>query len=414
MKLVREGRAYLAFDTPEELDEMRQRLSDKGIPTPKYDATVRNEMNNSFRLTPEQVEKNLTDHIPFTVRLLVEPGQIIRIHDKVRGEVSFDSAELDDKILLKADGFPTYHLANVVDDHLMQITDVIRGEEWLPSTAHHVLLYRAFGWEDTMPTFSHLPLILKPNGQGKLSKRDGAKFGFPVFPLGWHSDNPEESIIGFDTYGFEPGAVINFLAFLGWNPGTEQEIFSLEELIEAFDPERIHKAGARFDFDKALWFNQQYVQKLEFADVETRLADIAKASGYDPDGMKLEAVFNLLKPRLQRLNDVFTAGKYFFEEVDYNTSEIKSKWKPEASVFLSKLIEGNNASVFNDPEKATELVTSSMNDAGMKMGNAMPVLRAALTGSIQGADVYQIAKILGAEKVKARISHFINWTKENV
>ncbi|HUR32127.1 MAG TPA: glutamate--tRNA ligase, partial [Saprospiraceae bacterium] len=193
MKLVREGKAYLAFDSTEELDEMRQRLSDQGVTTPKYDASVREQMNNSIRLTREEVENHLSSKIPYTVRLLVEPGQTIAVNDLIRGEVKFESSELDDKILLKADGYPTYHLANVVDDYLMQVTDVIRGEEWLPSTAHHVLLYRASGWEDSMPTFSHLPLILKPNGQGKLSKRDGQKFGFPVFPLGWPSENKEET-----------------------------------------------------------------------------------------------------------------------------------------------------------------------------------------------------------------------------
>src|SRR5688500_9596018 len=234
MQLVREEKAYLAFDSPEELDDMRQRLHDQGVPTPKYDASVRDQMHNSIRLSKEEVEKNLSSKMPYTVRLLVDPGQSIVIHDKIRGEVTFDSTELDDKILLKADGYPTYHLANVVDDHLMQISDVIRGEEWLPSTAHHVLLYRAFGWEDTMPTFSHLPLILKLNGQGKLSKRDGQQFGFAVFPIGWPSEKAEENIIGFDSYGFESAGVFNFLALLGWNPGTVQEIFSLEELIEAF------------------------------------------------------------------------------------------------------------------------------------------------------------------------------------
>ncbi len=252
MQLVRKGKAYFAFDTLEDLEVMRQRMADKGISTPKYDASVRGEMINSLTLSPMEVEEKIQAHIPYTIRLLVEPGQQISIQDQIRGEVTFDSGELDDKVLLKADGFPTYHLANVVDDHLMEITNVIRGEEWLPSTAHHVLLYRAFGWEDSMPVFAHLPLILKPNGHGKLSKRDGQKFGFPVFPMGWPSDHKDEAIDGFDTYGFEPEAVINFLALLGWNPGTEQELFTIDELIEAFDVERIHKSGARFDYDKAL------------------------------------------------------------------------------------------------------------------------------------------------------------------
>lgn len=410
MQLVRDGKAYLAFDTSEELDEMRQRLSDAGTNTPKYDATVREQMNNSLRLSKEQVEENLTNHIPYTVRLLVSPDELIKIEDKIRGEVVFNSSELDDKILLKADGFPTYHLANVVDDHLMQITDVIRGEEWLPSTAHHVLLYRAFGWEDSMPSFSHLPLILKPNGQGKLSKRDGQKFGFPVFPIGWPSANVEENIDGFDTYGFEPEAVINFLAFLGWNPGTEQEIFSIEELIEAFEPERIHKAGARFDFDKALWFNQQYVQKLDFASAEKRLIDYASAYHLQINDAALEQVFTLLKPRLHLLKEVFVQGYYFFtDELRYDTDEINKKWQPQAKEILLQIAESLTDERVNDPADASSFVKEIITTSGIKMGNIMPVLRAALTGQTQGPDIFDIAKILGSQKAAARIRKMSNW-----
>lgn len=411
MQLVREGKAYLAFDSTDELDAMRQRLSDQGVTTPKYDASVRAEMNNSLSLSKEEVEDRLGKHIPYTVRLLVEPGQQIMINDLIRGEVTFDSTELDDKILLKADGFPTYHLANVVDDHLMQITDVIRGEEWLPSTAHHVLLYRAFGWEDTMPTFSHLPLILKPNGQGKLSKRDGQKFGFPVFPLGWPSDNPEESIQGFDTYGFEPGAVINFLAFLGWNPGTEQEIFSLEELIEAFEPERIHKGGARFDFEKALWFNQQYVQQLDYAAAKKRLLDYATEMNIRLSGIDLEQVFNLLKPRVHILKDVLVQGSYFFsDELSFEKAEIEKKWLPETGAFLSDLTDTfTGTDVFSNPADAMEQVKGLITSSSIKMGNIMPVLRAALTGKTQGPDIYEIAKILGTEKTLQRFRQMARW-----
>ena len=407
MQLVRDGKAYLAFDTPDELDEMRQRLSDQGIPTPKYDASVRSEMNNSVKLTREEVEKNLSEHIPYTVRLLVEPGKPIVIMDKIRGEVTFDSTELDDKILLKADGFPTYHLANVVDDHLMQITDVIRGEEWLPSTAHHVLLYRAFGWEDSMPTFSHLPLILKPNGQGKLSKRDGQKFGFPVFPIGW----PEQNIEGFDTNGFEPEAVVNFLAFLGWNPGTEQEIFSIGELIEAFDPERIHKAGARFDFDKALWFNHQYVQKLEFKNAKQGLLQYAQESGYEIEEDKLESIFELMKPRLQRLKDLFIQGYFFFtDDIRYDAADINKKWQPQAADVLRKITTAfNDGAIFNDPDGAMNAVKEVIVADGIKMGIIMPVMRAALTGQTQGPDIYQIAKILGPQKTIERLQRMSEW-----
>ena len=409
MQLVQQGKAYLAFDTPEELDEMRQRLSDAGIPTPKYDASVRGSMNNSLKLSRGEVEDRLTKHIPYTVRLLVNPGQLIKIDDKIRGEVVFNSDELDDKVLLKADGYPTYHLANVIDDHLMQITDVIRGEEWLPSTAHHVLLYRAFEWEDSMPTFSHLPLILKPNGQGKLSKRDGQKFGFPVFPIGWPSEKADENIVGFDTYGFEPGAVINFLAFLGWNPGTEQEIFSLEELIEAFEPERIHKAGARFDFDKALWFNHQYVQKLEDSVAQKRLTDLAKENQVNTSGIDLQAVFHLLKPRLHLLKEVFTQGYYFFtDELKYDEVEINKKWQAQAKDLLLQ-ITSNDDIVFDDPLTSSNAIKEMITASGIKMGTIMPVMRAALTGQIQGADIFEIAKILGTQKTKERFRKMAEW-----
>lgn len=412
MELVENRKAYIAFDTPEDLDLMRQRLMDKGVSTPKYDASVREEMVNSLTLSADEVNQKIADKIPYTIRLLVEPGHDVVINDKIRGEVTFDSTELDDKILLKADGYPTYHLANVVDDHLMQITDVIRGEEWLPSTAHHVLLYRAFGWLDTMPTFSHLPLILKPNGQGKLSKRDGQKFGFPVFPLAWHSDHIEESIEGFDSYGFEPAAVINFLAFLGWNPGTEQEIFSLEQLIEAFDAERIHKGGARFDYDKALWFNSQYLQHLDYGIVHERLVQYATNENINIHDVNVEAVFRLLQPRLHRLKEFFTIGYYFFtDELNYDADEINKKWSPEAGELLHKIAEAlKNTEPFT-AENISMVVKELISASGIKMGVIMPLIRAGLTGTIQGADVFEIAAILGSGRTIERFAKMAGWTR---
>jgi glutamyl-tRNA synthetase len=404
LQLVKSGKAYYAWDTAEDLEHMRQRLAEKGVTTSKYDASVRGEMKNSLALAPAEVDKLLVDVAPYTIRLKVDPGQAIIIHDKIRGEVTFDSGELDDKVLLKTDGYPTYHLANVVDDHLMEITDVIRGEEWLPSTAHHVLLYRAFGWEDTMPTFSHLPLILKPDGHGKLSKRDGQKFGFPVFPLAWPSDNPEESIDGFDSYGFEPEAVINFLAFLGWNPGTEQEIFSLDELISVFDPERIHKGGARFDYDKALWFNQQYVQQLSFEAAEPRLRRYAEEAGYNLQGCDLEAVYNLLKARVHRLIEVVPQGYYFFTDaLVFDEAEINKKWIPDvAAVLLNISSSLQSLETFNH-ETAAATAKEIISASGIKMGVIMPLLRASLTGTTQGPDVFAIAEVLGKDKTVIRM-----------
>lgn len=407
LTLVASGNAYYAWDTPEDLEIMRQRLTDRGIPTPKYDASVREEMKNSLNLSTEAIEKLLQDEVPYTIRLKVNPGQQILIHDKIRGEVTFDSTELDDKVLLKADGYPTYHLANVVDDHLMEITDVIRGEEWLPSTAHHVLLYRAFGWEDTMPEFSHLPLILKPDGHGKLSKRDGQKFGFPVFPLAWPSDDPEAAIDGFDSFGFEPAAVINFLAFLGWNPGTEQEIFSLEQLIDTFDPERIHKGGARFDYDKALWFNQQYVLKLDFKDAEERLRQYGVDAGYDLDNADLEAVFHLMKVRVHRLMEIIPQSYFFFtDDLVFDEAEISKKWLPEVGPVIGKIAEALKSIEPFHNESASAAAKVVIQESGIKMGVIMPLLRAALTGTIQGPDVFAIAEVLGRDKTVVRLKRF--------
>ena len=243
-QLIDSGNAYYAFDTPEELEARRQAEKEKGNHTFKYDSKLRKEMNNSTTLSAEEVKSRLESGTPYTIRLKIPIDEIVTVKDLIRGDVNFQSNELDDKIILKGDGMPTYHLANIVDDHLMKISHVIRGEEWLPSTAHHVLLYRFLGWEDKMPQFAHLPLILKPNGKGKLSKRDGAKLGIPVFPLSWAGTVQDDAFEGFREFGFDPNAVINFLAFLGWNPGTEQEIFSLDALCDAFSIEKIGKAGA--------------------------------------------------------------------------------------------------------------------------------------------------------------------------
>ncbi len=410
-KLVEAGQAYLAFDTPEELEAMRVRLTEEGVPTPKYDASVRMGMKNSLALSAAEVDTLKAANVPYTIRLKVDPTSSIRIEDKIRGEVVFDGAELDDKVLLKADGFPTYHLANVVDDHLMKISNVIRGEEWLSSTAHHVLLYRAFGWEATMPSFAHLPLILKPNGQGKLSKRDGQKFGCPVFPLGWTLPDTKERIDGFDTAGFEPEAVINFLAFLGWNPGTEQELFTMDELVEAFEPERIHKAGARFDYEKALWFNQQYVHRLEYAHEELRFKQLLETRDLNTTDMNLQSIFELIKPRVHRFTEIADQARYFFDDnLAYEAEEIGKKWTPEVNVALASLAQTLSEHSSFAPDGVETVVKESIKASGQKMGVVMPLLRAALTGTTQGPDVAAIISILGKAKTLARINGFIEYT----
>jgi glutamyl-tRNA synthetase len=277
--LLANGDAYYAFDTPEELDLWREQMKAQGNPSPKYDPITRQYLKNSLTLSEDEVKRKLEAGEPWVIRFKMPRNEEVKFEDKIRGIVSFQSIQLDDKVLLKSDGMPTYHLANVVDDHTMEITDVVRGEEWLPSTPLHVLLYRSFGWE--MPSFAHLPLILKPDGKGKLSKRDGDRLGFPVFPLNWTDPETGEESIGYKERGFLPDAFINMLAFLGWNPGTEQEIFSLDELVEAFSLEKVGKSGARFDFEKTKWFNQQYIKNKSNKELLVQLtADLFKARNY--------------------------------------------------------------------------------------------------------------------------------------
>ncbi|HEX5625969.1 MAG TPA: glutamate--tRNA ligase, partial [Saprospiraceae bacterium] len=309
--LISRGEAYYAFDSETELEALR--ASEGG--NQKYDFNTRNEMRNSITLGPEKTQALLDSHVPFVIRLKVPENQDIVIEDMVRGKVQFNTADLDDKVLIKSDGMPTYHMANVVDDRLMEISHVIRGEEWLSSTAHHVLLYRAFGWEDRMPRFAHLPLILKPVGNGKLSKRDGAQFGFPVFPISWKT--PEgESLIGFREYGFEPHALLNFLALLGWNDGTEKEIFSIEEMIQAFSLEKIVKSGARFDFDKGKWFNQQYLHQLPEAECIGRIKHDFGRHGISLRDDEARDIYRLYHDRVLLSKEYYELGKVYFTGVE--------------------------------------------------------------------------------------------------
>lgn len=404
-ELLDKNQAYYAFDTPEELDARREAAKAEGNHNFRYDAVTRGEMRNSISLGKSETEALLAANTPYVVRLRVEAGETISFSDVVRDRVSFSSDELDDKVLMKADGLPTYHLANVVDDHLMKISHVIRGEEWLPSTAHHVLLYRAFGWEDEMPVFAHLPLILKPTGKGKLSKRDGQKLGIPVFPLAWEGQSEEDSFGGFREAGFDPRAVINFLAFLGWNPGTEQEMFSMEGLIEAFSLEKIGKSGARFDFDKAKWYNQQYILD---SSTETLLpivrAEVA-ARGHAPSDEYLSGVIELMRERVITYGDFYTSGRYFFEPVEEMEEKIiRKKWKTEKR----PLFEGLHRDLSTVEEwtaegiKATVLAFMEANELGF--GAVLPFLRLANSGTTKGPDAFAMMALLGREAVLERMT----------
>ncbi|TAK42372.1 MAG: glutamate--tRNA ligase [Saprospiraceae bacterium] len=410
LELVESGGAYYAFDTSQALEERRAAEAAKGNHNFRYDNVSRREMKNGLTLPASEVTRRLEAGEEYVVRLKVPNDETVTINDLIRGPVSFQTNELDDKVLLKGDGMPTYHLANIVDDHLMRISHVIRGEEWLPSTGHHVLLYRAFGWEGTMPQFAHLPLILKPDGKGKLSKRDGAKFGMPVFPLGWEGETPEDSFRGFREYGFLPEAVINFLAFLGWNPGTEQEIFSLEELCQAFTIENIGKAGARFDYDKAKWYNQQYIQRSENEALAALVRPQLAPKGYAPDAGYLEKVCGLLKERMTFLTDFWAVGCYFFEEVkQFDDQNIAKRWTPESRpVFeaLLAVIEKNKSFAAADIEVS---VKDFIAEGGLKIGQIFPLLRIALTGSMQGPGVFEMMGVLGREKTVARLRKAIDY-----
>jgi glutamyl-tRNA synthetase len=327
-QLIAQGNAYYAFDTPEELDRLREADA-----TFKYDSKSRMSLRNSLTLSAAETNALLTKGENIAVRLMIPTDETITFVDEIRDQVSFDSNELDDKVILKGDGMPTYHLANIVDDHTMEITHVIRGEEWLSSTAHHVLMYRFFGW--TPPSFSHLPLILKPTGQGKLSKRDGAKFGFPVFPLSWDSDDEDERFTGFKEEGFLPEAVINFLALLGWSPGNDQEMWTLDTLVDVFSLEKIVKGGARFDIDKARWFNQQYIIHTEDKTLANLVAPKAKADGYNVDHDYLERVCGQMKERVHKVDEIIENARFFFEApTSFDMETIGKKYKEENSKAL--------------------------------------------------------------------------------
>lgn len=401
-QLVASDHAYYAFDTPEALQAKREAY-EAGKKTFRYDASVRMELDNSLSLGVDEVQKRLASGEPYTIRLKVPGNEIVFVQDEVRGEVSFKTSELDDKIMLKADGMPTYHLANIVDDHLMKITHVIRGEEWLPSTAHHVLLYRFMGWEDTMPKFAHLPLILKPNGKGKLSKRDGAKFGFPVFPLEWKGQQPADSFTGFREFGFLPEAVINFLAFLGWNPGTEQEIFSMEELIEAFSVAKIGKSGARFDIDKAKWFNQQYIASTPTVDLLPLVKKEAVAAGYQTSDAYLTQVIDLMKTRVQLIPEFISKATYLFEAVqEIEEKPVRKKWKADKRSHYERLVEVIETVEDFEPTTIKTTIMEFIASNNLKMGDMLQILRLTLSGTLKGPDVFSMAALLQKEEVLKR------------
>lgn len=403
-QLISNGYAYYAFDTPEELEQMRERLKSSGNPSPQYNGAIREYMKNSLTLSVDEVESRIEKGEPYVVRVKIPRKEEVKINDLIRGWVVFHSTQLDDKVLFKSDGMPTYHMANVVDDYLMQITHVIRGEEWLSSAPLHILLYRYLGWEQDMPQFAHLPLILRPDGNGKLSKRDGDRLGFPVYPLQWKDPETKETSLGFRERGFFPEAVVNFLSLLGWNPGGNNEIFSMDELINLFSIEKIGKSGARFNFDKAKWFNQQYLKLQDSKILVNVLQKILKEKELDFSDEYIEKIIPVVKDRAIFLNDLWETGNYFFIAPEKYDEKAMKKWNEKTKhaieffiLTISSLEEFN----FLNMETSFQKMLSVFQ---LEVGALMPIFRAALTGSSVGPSVFQIAEILGKETTVNRLT----------
>ncbi|TVR43805.1 MAG: glutamate--tRNA ligase [Bacteroidia bacterium] len=409
MQLVDGGNAYYAFDTPEELDEMRKRIEKEKSGNPQYDCRTRGEMKNSLTMPETEVKQRIESGEPFVIRVKTPEDEEVVVNDLIRGTVRVNSHLLDDKVLFKSDGMPTYHLANVVDDYLMKITHVIRGEEWLPSAPLHVLLYRYLGWSDNMPAFAHLPLLLKPDGHGKLSKRDGDRLGFPVFPLQW--TDPESGSIsrGYREDGYFPEAFINILALLGWNPGTEQELFSMQELIDTFSLERVGKAGARFDPDKARWFNHQYLQKKPVTDIADGFEKVLKDKGHHADRETLHQIVALVRERADFIHELWEQSDFFFEAPhDYEPGFVKKKWKGDTSALMRKLARTLETMEQFDVNSIDRVIQSFMEENALNPGKLMPGLRLALVGAGRGPDVKEIMAMIGKKEVIDRIEKAVD------
>lgn len=403
-ELLDNGKAYLAFDTPEELEKKREEIKNF-----QYDAHTRMSMRNSLSLPKEEVEQLLADDAQYTVRFKVEPGEEIHVNDLIRGDVCVKSDILDDKVLYKsADELPTYHLANIVDDHLMEITHVIRGEEWLPSAPLHVLLYKAFGWEDTMPRFAHLPLLLKPEGKGKLSKRDGDRLGFPVFPLEWHDPKTGEVSSGYRESGYFPEAVVNFLALLGWNPGTDQELFTLDELVKAFDITKCSKSGAKFDYQKGIWFNHEYILRKSDEEIATIFAPIVANNGVDESFDRVKQVVHLMKDRVNFVKELWPLCAFFFiAPTSYDEKTTKKRWKEFSAQQMRELIEVLEGIDNFSVESQEPVVEQWIADKGYKMGDVMNAWRLALVGIGKGPGMFDISTFLGKEETIRRMQKAI-------
>ncbi|MCF8370818.1 MAG: glutamate--tRNA ligase [Bacteroidales bacterium] len=399
-QLIQSGNAYFAFDTPEELDKMREEYEAEKL-TFTYDTSTRGKLNNSLVLPEELVKQKIDAGEPFVLRFKMPENQEIVMNDIIRGEVKVNTTTLDDKVLFKSDGMPTYHLANIVDDHLMEISHVIRGEEWLPSLPLHVLLYRAFGWDS--PEYAHLPLLLKPTGKGKLSKRDGDKMGFPVFPTEWTTAD-DEVFMGYRESGYFAEAFVNLLALLGWNPGTEQEIFNLDELVQSFSLEKVGKSGSRFDPEKAKWFNQQWLQKKDNAEIAKLFSIILKEKGIEAVLGKVERIVGFVKERVQFVHEIWDQASFFFEApADYDNRAVKKNWKENTPALMQELANvlanTEDFSSSNTEEKVKAWIT----EKELGMGAVMNAFRLCIVGEPKGPHMFDIIEVIGKEETLSRL-----------
>ena len=420
-QLLRDGWAYYAFDRPEELEAKRKEYEAQKK-TFQYDCNTRGQMQNSLSLPADEVQRRLDSGEPYVVRFKFPANTEITVHDLIRGDVTMNSNLLDDKVLFKSDGMPTYHLANIVDDHTMEISHVIRGEEWLPSAPLHVMLYRAFGWEETMPQFAHLPLLLKPEGNGKLSKRDGDRLGFPVFPLDWHDPKSGELSSGYRERGYFPEAVVNILALLGWNPGTEQEILSMDELIKLFNISHISKSGAKFNVEKAKWFNHEYMQMHSDEDVANMFMPILKEKGIKIEDTATNdfqsLIFNhqfvvkvcgMMKERINFISEMWDTTSYFFvAPTEYDPAAIKKRWKAGMTTHMAKVIEILNTVPFEYDAIHKALLDDYIVGNQLNMGQVMNSLRLAVVGKTVGPDMLTLVMMLGKEETIRRVQRAID------
>ena len=403
-QLLDAGLAYIAFDTPAELGGKRAE-----IPNFQYDARTRGDMCNSLTLPAEEVKARIDRGDQYVVRIKIEPDESITVNDLIRGEVTINSSILDDKVLFKsADGLPTYHLANVVDDYLMEITHVIRGEEWLPSAPLHVILYRYLGWSDRMPRFAHLPLLLKPDGNGKLSKRDGDRLGFPVFPLNWKDPKSGETSSGYREAGYFPEAVVNFLALLGWNPGTGEEILSMRQLIEQFNLEKVSKSGARFDYEKGKWFNHKYLQMKSDEEVADLFQHILVEKGIIEDSQKVTRIVSLVKERANFITDLWEQSSFFFQApAAYDEKTVQKRWKADSPAQMQELADVLAGIDDFSPEHTEEVVKAWIESKGYGLGAVMNAFRLSVVGAAKGPHMFDITAILGKEETIARLKRAV-------